>query len=77
MTDSDIVIMHGIYIALCSALSEQGVELANDILRHLADDPKRPPAESRIFRMIAESSSAGFADGRRPMIPRPVPRGVQ
>ena len=74
MSNSDISIIYGIYIALCAALSQQGVELANDILLGFANDPQTPPDEARVYRMIAE---CGSEIGDRPMIPRPVPRGVQ
>ena len=40
MNDTTIRVIGGLYVALCSALSDQGVELANDLLFRLADDPQ-------------------------------------
>jgi hypothetical protein len=57
MNDTTIRIMGGIYFALCSALSDQGVELANDILSRLADDPQTAAPEVFVYRLIAQSAS--------------------
>jgi hypothetical protein len=44
MDDATARVIGGIYIALCSALSEEGVRLANDVLFGFAESPRtRPP----------------------------------
>jgi hypothetical protein len=57
MNDSTIRVIGGIYFALCSALSEQGVDLANDVLFGLAEDPQTEASDAFVYRSIAESAS--------------------
>jgi hypothetical protein len=64
MNDSAARVLGGIYIALCSALSDQSVDLANDILFRFADDPETAPSDARVYRVIAEC--AGRRRSQRP-----------
>ena len=57
MNDSTVRVLGGLYIALCSALSDQGVELANDILFRLADDPQTEEPDAFVYRVLAQSAS--------------------
>lgn len=57
MNDTTIRVIGGLYIALCAALSDQGVELANDILFRLADDPQTEEPDAFVYRAIAQSTS--------------------
>ena len=57
MNDTTIRIVGGLYIALCAGLSDQGVELANDILFRLADDPQTEEPDAFAYRVIAQSAS--------------------
>ena len=64
MDDTTIRVIGGLYIALCSALSDQGVELANDVLFRLADDPQTEESDAFAYRVIAKSTSVE----RRPQL---------
>jgi hypothetical protein len=54
-------LLGAVYLALTQGLSQEGVELANDILYSIAD--QSPAHEARILRNIADSCS-GVPDSR-------------
>jgi hypothetical protein len=45
-----------LYIALSTALSKTGVEMANDVLLDVANSPRTSAAEAEIYRIIAQST---------------------
>jgi hypothetical protein len=57
MNNETARVMGGIYIALCSALSPEGVEMANDVLFGFANNPNVRPEDRRIYEAIAHTAS--------------------
>src|SRR6516164_6799812 len=56
MNNETARVMGGIYIAICSALSPEGVEMANDVLFGFANNPEVRPEDRRIYGLIAEAA---------------------
>jgi hypothetical protein len=54
-------VIGGIYIALSSALSDEGLALANGVLYRIANDPRTPPKEAHIYNAIADSVGVDVA----------------
>ena len=63
-------VLTAIYLAISSALSEEGVRLANDILFDLADSPTICSEDARIIRSIAETASCELPAKDTPDRPR-------
>ena len=57
MNDETARVMGGIYIALCTALSPEGVEIACDTLRGFADNPDTRPEDRIIYKTIADAAT--------------------
>ena len=47
----------GVFIALCTALSPKGAEIACDTLRGFADNPDTRPEDRFIYKTIANAAS--------------------
>ena len=62
MDNATARVMGGIYIAICAAISREGVEMANDVLLGFADNPNIHPEDRRIYRAIAESVTCDASD---------------
>jgi len=56
MDNATARVMGGIYIALCSALSPEGVEMANDVLFGFANNPSVRPEDRHIYQAIAHGA---------------------
>jgi hypothetical protein len=70
MDNATARVLGGIYIALCSALSEEGVRLSNDVLYGFADSPHVRPEDQRIYRAIANCASTPIEELRAEDEPR-------
>jgi hypothetical protein len=57
MDNATARVMGGIYIALCTALSPEGVEIACDTLRGFADNPDTRPEDRIIYKIIADTAT--------------------
>jgi hypothetical protein len=56
MDNSSARVLGGVFIALCGALSPEGVETACNTLRGFADNPENRPQDRFIYRSIAEAA---------------------
>jgi hypothetical protein len=62
MDNSNARVMGGIFIALCSALSPEGIEMANDVLWGFANNPNVCPEDRRVYEAIAHSASTDIEE---------------
>jgi hypothetical protein len=56
-SESIVMLLGGIYVALSAGLSEEGIAAANDTLRYLAKRPTATREESSILNFIAEAAT--------------------
>ena len=47
----------GIYIALCSALTDEGAQLAHEHLRQLSESPHIRPQDRRVYQIIFDCAT--------------------
>jgi len=47
----------GIYISLCSALTDEGAQLAHEMLHQLSESPLIRPEDRRVYRAIYDCAS--------------------
>jgi hypothetical protein len=47
----------GIYISLCSALTEEAAELAHEHLRQLSESPLSRPEDQRVYGAIVDCAT--------------------
>jgi len=52
-----------LFMALCSGLPDQGVRLAIDVLRDLAENPQVRPEERELYAAIAASTPIEIING--------------
>jgi hypothetical protein len=62
MDNATARVMGGVYLALCTALSEEGARLAHDVLYGLADSPLIRREDARIYRLIAGCASGDIGE---------------
>jgi hypothetical protein len=62
MNDETARVMGGIFVALCSALSPEGAEMANDVLFGFANSPNVRPEDQRIYRAIVDCATRPIDD---------------
>jgi hypothetical protein len=56
-SESIVMLLGGIYVALSAGLSEEGIAAANDTLRYLAKRPTATREESSILNFSAEAAT--------------------
>lgn len=47
----------GMYVALCSALTDEGAELAHEHLRQLSESPLIRPEDRRVYQAIFDCAA--------------------
>jgi len=53
----------GIYISLCSALTDEGAQLAHEHLRQLGESPLIRPEDRRVYRAILDCATRPIIEG--------------
>jgi len=57
MDNATARVLGGIYVAITSALTDEGARLAHDVLFDLAASPNIRPEDRHIYGLIVESAS--------------------
>jgi hypothetical protein len=57
MDNATARIIGGVYIAICTAMTDESAKLAHDVLFGFADNPEIRPEDRRVYRLIAESAT--------------------